>query len=147
MRAVGPPPPPGGTTIGPVATGVTGAYTLSGPFPPNTYSVVAEELGRGRDVEGVTIDDDTSASPAGVDLTLAPANVNVSYSSTPTGATILIGGTAVGTAGGAAVPRFENAFPYTFVRPPRRVPRQRGDDREPGAQRSSSRPTGGTWAR
>ena len=77
--------------------------------------MVAEELGRGRAVAGVTIADDTSASPTTIDLTLAARNVNVSYASTPTGATILIGGTAVGTAGGAAVPRLENAFPYTFV--------------------------------
>ncbi|HEU4841642.1 MAG TPA: hypothetical protein VFT09_09375, partial [Ilumatobacteraceae bacterium] len=68
VRAVG----AAGTVVGAVAEGVTGSFTLPGPFGLDDYTIVAEQTGVGRDTASVEIDDGTDPSVTDVSLDLDP---------------------------------------------------------------------------
>lgn len=105
-----------GDVVGAVVTpSGTGAYQLTGPFPIGTYTVIAEQLGRGRVTRTVEIATNGQASPVNQNLTLAARNVAVTFSTVPANASISInGGTYTGT-GGTAITVPETAFPISYT--------------------------------
>ena len=106
-----------GTTVIPATTGTGGAYTLSG-VGVGTWTIVAELAGTGRDEIEHVVASNATPSVTGADLTLDPRPVSVTFSTTPTGATLTLldGTTAVAT--GTASPLTgaeEDDFPLTWT--------------------------------